>query len=229
MSQDQDTELLASPRVVTTDNGKAKLSIAKQVPIPNFTFSEQTASLQISGFTYKDIGIILNVTPRINKNEYVTLEVSPEASSQTGNQPLTSGQGNTVNIPIVSTRQATTTVLIKSGHTLAIGGLMQTDVDDSYTKVPLLGDIPGVGRLFRSKSLSKTKRDLLIFLTPTIIAPDAKTGLEANYNGFPAEEVYANDKWMPKDNAKPRQLLKAPAAPSDDKKSGPAQTNFGPK
>ena len=188
LNSDTDTELLANPRIVTTDNGKAKISIATQFPIPQFAFSEQSGSFQISGFEYKDIGIILNVLPRINKNEFVTLEVTPEASSSTENATLTSGSGNSVQIPIINTRVATTTVLIKSGNTLAIGGLMRQDISDSYTKVPLFGDLPGVGPLFRSKSLSKTKRDLLIFLTPTIVGPDAQTGYEQYAGGFPSQE-----------------------------------------
>lgn len=204
LNQDSDSELLASPRVVTTDNGRARISIATQFPIPNFTFSEQTASLQISGFEYKDIGIILDVLPRINKNDFVTLEVTPEASSSTENTTLQSGGGSAVFIPVINTRTASTTVLIKSGNTLAIGGLMRTDTSDNYTKVPILGDIPMLGALFRSKSLSKSKRDLLIFLTPTIIDPESQTGFEKYYDGLPDEEVFTNDKWMPRDNAKPR-------------------------
>src|SRR5258705_30287 len=74
LSQDADTELLANPRVVTTDNGKAKVAIAEQYPIPQYQFSESTGAFQISGFNYKDIGITLTVTPRINKNECVTME-----------------------------------------------------------------------------------------------------------------------------------------------------------
>jgi type IV pilus assembly protein PilQ len=229
LSQDTDTELLANPRVVTTDNGKARISIATQFPIPNFAFSEQTASLQINGFEYKDIGIILNVLPRINKNDFVTLEVTPEASSSTESTTLQSGGGSAVQIPIINTRTATTTVLIKSGNTLAIGGLMRQDVSDTYTKVPLMGDIPGLGAFFRSKSLSKTKRDLLIFLTPTIVNPDAQTGYEKYVNGLPNEQVYTNDKWMPKDNAKPktRSLMDA-LVPSSASPNGPTQ-NFGPR
>ncbi len=228
ISRDNDTELLANPRIVTTDNGKAKISIATQFPIPNFTFSEQTASLQISGFNYKDIGIILEVTPRINKNEFITLDVTPTASSSTENATLQSGGGSAVQIPIINTRTATTTVLIKSGHTLAIGGLMRTDIQNNYTKVPLLGDIPGIGAMFRSKSLSKTKRDLLIFLTPTIVQPDAQTGYEQYYGGLPPEQVYTDDTWMPKDNAKPRSLISS-QPPAADKAAGPAAQNFGPK
>jgi type IV pilus assembly protein PilQ len=222
LSQDTDTELLANPRVVTTDNSKAHISIATQYPIPNFSFSEQTASLQISGFEYKDIGIILDVLPRINKNDFVTLDVTPQASSSTENATLQSGGGNAVQIPIINVRIATTTVLIKSGNTLAIGGLMRLDTSDNYTKVPLIGDAPLLGPLFRSKSLNKTKRDLLIFLTPTIVRPQSQTGYEKYVNGFPNKDVYTDDKWMPKDNAKPRNLIGKPPQPAPEQ-------NFEPK
>jgi type IV pilus assembly protein PilQ len=227
LSQDTDTELLANPRVVTTDNSKARISIAEQFPIPDFTFSEQTASLQISGFEYKDIGIILSVLPRINKDDFITLEVTPEASSSTENATLQSGGGSAVLIPIINTRTATTTVLIKSGNTLAIGGLMRQDVSDNYTKVPVMGDAPLIGSFFRSKSLSKTKRDLLIFLTPTIVRGDSQTtGYEKFVKGLPNKEVYTNDKWMPKDNAKPRPAFGLFGTPAND--NPPAQ-NFGPQ
>jgi len=229
LNSDADTELLANPRVVTTDNGKARIAIATQYPVPQFQFSEQTGGFQISGFDYKDIGIILTVVPRINKNEFVTLDVTPEASSSTENATLTSGTGNSVQIPIINTRVATTTVLIKSGNTLAIGGLMRQDVSDVYTKVPIFGDLPGIGAFFRSKSLSKTKRDLLIFLTPTIIGPEAQTGNEQYSNGFPSKEVYTNDKWMPKDNGKPRGVMKSLGFGGDqDQSSQPPTQNFGP-
>jgi type II secretory pathway component GspD/PulD (secretin) len=227
LSQDTDTELLANPRVVTTDNVKARISIATQFPIPNFAFSEQTASLQINGFEYKDIGIILNVLPRINKDDFITLEVAPEASSSTENATLQSGGGSAVLIPIINTRTATTTVLIKSGNTLAIGGLMRQDISDNYTKVPLMGDAPLIGALFRSKSLTKTKRDLLIFLTPTIVRGDSQTtGYEKYADGLPNKQVYTDDKWMPKDNAKRRPAFGLFGTPSDS--SSPPQ-NFGPK
>jgi type IV pilus assembly protein PilQ len=229
LSSDSDTELLANPRVVTTDNGKAKIAIATQYPIPSFTYSESAGSFQINGFEYKDIGIVLNVTPRINKNEFVTLEVTPEASSQSGVARLASG-GSSVDIPVIDARIATTTVLIKSGNTLAIGGLMRQDTTDKYTKVPIMGDLPGVGALFRSKSVSKSKRDLLIFLTPTIVTPESQTGYEKYYGGIPAEELYANDKWMPRDNAKARDLFKnvqGPARAEDGPK--PLTTNFKSK
>jgi type IV pilus assembly protein PilQ len=228
LNQDTDSELLANPRVVATDNVKTRISISEQYPIPNFAFSEQTASLQISGFEYKDIGIILTVTPRINRNDYVTLDVQPEASSSSQNATLSSGGGNSVSIPIINTRTAQTTVLIKSGNTLAIGGLMRVDVSDNYSKVPLMGDAPILGPLFRSKSLSKTKRDLLIFLTPTIVHPDQQTGYEKYANGLPKEQVYTNDRWRPKDNAEARGFLGIGSHPTTATNNVEATRNFGP-
>jgi len=227
LNQDTDSKLLANPRVVATDNVKTRISIAEQYPIPNFSFSEQTASLQISGFDYKDIGIILTVTPRVNRNDYVTMDVQPEASSSTQNATLQSGGGNSVSIPIINTRTAQTTVLIKSGNTLAIGGLMRMDVSDNYTKVPLMGDAPLLGPLFRNKSLSKTKTDLLIFLTPTIVHPDQQTGYEKYANSLPNEPVYADDTWMPKDNAEPRKFFGLFG--NGTTKTNNATQNFGPK
>ncbi len=235
LNQDVNSELLANPRVVTTDGTKAKMNITQQYPLPSFQYSEQTASMQINGFTYKDIGITLNVTPRINKDEFITLDVNPQVSSSTAVKKFQTGT-STFDIPIIETREATTSVLIKSGNTLAIGGLLRTDVSDTFTKVPVLGDIPGLGALFRSKSLDKIKRNLLIFLTPTVVTADAKTGAastgyERYSDGLPNDEIYTNDKWMPKDNAKPRELMKS--FKTDNEASAPAYgkaptQNFGP-
>lgn len=233
LNTDKDTELLANPRVVTTDNGKARINITQQYPIPQFTFSEQTASFQLNGFQYKDIGISLTVTPRINRDNFVTLDVAPEVSDSSKSKTFAS-ESATFDIPIVESRNITTTVLIKSGNTLAMGGLIREDNTESYTKVPLMGDIPLFGPLFRSKSLDRIKRNLLVFLTPTVLKSDVEnpTGLEKYSNGLPTEEVYTNDKWIPKDNAKPRDLMKNLKAPKG--KTAPASktapsTNFGPK
>jgi type IV pilus assembly protein PilQ len=223
LSRDTDTELLANPRVVTTDNGKAKVAIAEQYPIPQYQFSESTGAFQISGFEYKDIGIVLTVTPRINKNDYVTMDVYPEASSRAGVATLSSGSSST-QIPIIDTRSAQTTVLIKSGNTLAIGGLMRQDSTDFYTKVPVMGDLPAIGAMFRSKSLSKTRRNLLIFLTPTIVHPDAQTGYEQAKVALEDQHVYVNDPLVPNDNAKPNPNNLKQLIPF----SKPPKQNFGP-
>ena len=80
---------------------------------------------------------------------------------------------------------------------------MRIDVSDNYSKVPLMGDAPLLGPLFRNKSLSKTKTDLLIFLTPTIVHPDQRPATKNTQRLCPKEQVFTNDKWIPKDNAEP--------------------------
>jgi len=233
LNSDKDTELLANPRVVTTDNGKANINITQQYPIPQFTFSESTASFQLNGFMYKDIGITLKVTPRINRDNFVTLEVAPEVSDSNEAKTFATEKA-TFDVPIIQTRNVTTTVLIKSGHTLAMGGLIREETINGFTKVPVMGDVPVLGPLFRSKSLEKRKRNLLIFLTPTVVDSSAPqpTGLEKHADGLPAEEIFVDDKWMPKDNAKPGDLMKnlniQKKAPAPVPSKSPT-TNFGPK
>ena len=202
LSQDGDTELLANPRIVTANNSAARIAILEKIPIPSYQYNQTTGQLQINGLDTKEIGITLTVTPRINSDDFITMEVSTNAaSSQNGSVPI-----NSVNIPIVDTREAQTTVLIKSGHTLAIGGMMRQDVKDNYTKVPLLGSIPGLGVLFRSRSLSTLKRDLYIFLTPTIIRLADQIPANKAVTNPPFEPVYTNDRWMPHDTARPSNL-----------------------
>jgi len=108
-----------------------------------------------------------------------------------------------VDIPIVDNRTASTTVLIKSRNTLAIGGLMRQDSSDSHTKVPILGDLPGIRRDVSQQEPQQNQTGSVDLRHPTIVNPEAQTGLEKNYGGMPPEELYVNDKWMPHDNAKP--------------------------
>ncbi len=179
---DTDTELLASPKVITADNKEAKIRIATQEPIPNFTFNQQTASFVISGFEFKDVGNILTVTPHVNRDNFVTLDVTPEISTAAQNGRSFALPGGSVTIPLISIRTLTSRIMVKSGNTLALGGLFSSDSSRAYTKVPFFGDIPVLGELFRSRSFSKAKRNLLIFITPTVIGNNGQTGLEDQYN-----------------------------------------------
>ena len=114
------------------------------------------------------MGVILDVTPRISANNYVNLKVLPEVSRVSGQDKQTiDGKSYTANIFSVNRMQ--TAVMIPSGNTLVLGGLAQDDVRHDTTKVPLLGDIPGLGYLFRSSSKSQSKNNLLVFITPTIV------------------------------------------------------------
>jgi type IV pilus secretin PilQ/predicted competence protein len=205
--QDSDTELLGSPKVITSDNKEAKIVIATQEPIPNFTFNQQTASFVISGFEFKNIGNVLTVTPHVNKEEFITLDVEPQVSTaQTGANGRTFAlPGGTVSIPLISIRTLNSRVMVKSGHTLALGGLLEASSTRAYSKVPFVGDIPLLGEFFRHRSLEKIKRNLLIFITPTIIPVGEKSGLEDQYTQL--KETNPDDRFAYKKtymgNAKP--------------------------
>jgi type IV pilus secretin PilQ/predicted competence protein len=183
LNEDADAELLANPRVVTSDNQTATIKITRNQPVPQLNFNEQTAQAVFGGFQDKNYGNTLTVTPSINKDDFVTLNVKPEISNKVADSVFTFS-GATVSSPVIDTRDIESTVLIKSGDTLAIGGLLQDEVTKTHSKVPVLGDIPGIGYAFQEHLNSRTKRNLLIFVTPTIIRQGYGTGLEDQVVGL---------------------------------------------
>lgn len=185
LNEDADAEFLANPRVVTADNMQAKIEIIRSQPVPQMNFNEQTATAVFGGFQDKKFGNTLIVKPSVNKENFITLAVKPEISNKIGDQLFTvpGGSGGTVASPIIDTRSLESNVLIKSGDTLAIGGLLQDEVLKSRTKVPLFGDVPVLGYLFQSRTNVRTKRNLLVFVTPTVIDQHYGTGLEDQVSG----------------------------------------------
>jgi general secretion pathway protein D len=172
LNEDSDAEFLANPRVVTASNQKAEIKITRNQPVPNLNFNEQTAQAVFSGFEDKEFGNTLVVTPTVNKDNFVSMLVKPDISNKVGDATFVFS-GAVVTSPIIDKRTLESNVLIKSGDTLAIGGLLQDESTKGRTKVPGLGDIPILGYLFQERLNTRTKRNLLIFVTPTII----KTGL----------------------------------------------------
>ena len=183
LNEDRDSEFLANPRVVTANNQKADIKITQARPVPQLNFNEQTAQAVFSGFQDKEFGNTLEVTPSINKDEFISLLVKPEISTTPGDVTFTFG-GASVSSPIIDRRTLTSNVLIKSGDTLAIGGLLQDEVTKGRTKVPILGDIPILGYAFQERRNTRTKRNLLVFVTPTLIKQGYGTGLEDQVNGL---------------------------------------------
>ena len=207
LNEDSDAEFLANPRVVTANNQKAEIKITRNQPVPQLNFNEQTAQAVFSGFQDKEFGNTLIVTPSINKDQFVTLLVQPEISNKVGDATFTFG-GATVTSPVIDKRTLNSNVLIKSGDTLAIGGLLQDEQTKSRTKVPVLGDIPLLGYLFQEKISQRTKRNLLVFVTPTVIKQGYGTGLEDQVSGLnhTGEEYADPNGW--RNNAKgARRLL----------------------
>lgn len=182
LNEDSDAEFLANPRVVTADNQQAKIEITRNQPIPQLNFNEQTATAVFGGFQDKTFGNKLVVRPAINKDNFITLSVKPEISNKVQDFHFLF-QGADVTSPIIDTRTLDSNVLIKSGDTLAIGGLISDQVTKSKTKVPILGDIPVIGYAFQSHDNERHKRNLLVFVTPTILDQRYGTGLEDQVTG----------------------------------------------
>lgn len=183
LNEDNDAEFLANPRVVTADNQQAKIEILRNQPVPQLNFNEQTATAVFGGFQDKTFGNTLVVRPAINKDNFVTLQVKPEISNKVADFHF-AFNGADVTSPIIDKRTLDSSVLIKSGDTLAIGGLISDQTSKSKTKVPILGDIPGIGYAFQSHGNERHKRNLLIFVTPTIIDQRYGTGLEDQVAGL---------------------------------------------
>lgn len=183
LNEDADAEFLAHPRIVTSNNLKATIKITRAQPVPQLNFNEQTAQAVFSGFQDKEFGNTLEVTPSINKDGYISMAVKPEISNKVADATFVFG-GATVTSPVIDKRTLDSNVLIHSGDTLAIGGLLQDEQTKGRTKVPVLGDIPILGYLFQEKLTQRNKRNLLIFVTPTIIEQGYGTGLEDQVSGL---------------------------------------------
>ena len=158
---------LATPHTVTVDNEMATLEVIDQFPVINVQAGTQTTAGG-SSVSYTNVGVKLHVTPHISANNSVLLKVLPEVSNHTGDQPFNVG-GSSLLVPLFNSRTINTTVLIPSGHTLVLGGLVNDHLTKSETKVPFLGDIPGLGRAFRNNTSERQKNNLIIFITPTIV------------------------------------------------------------
>jgi len=170
LKTNNETKLVSNPTVVTLNNTEATISIGEEFPIPSYTYNAERGAFEVSGFEYKNIGILLKVTPQINSQGFIRLHLQPEVSSRTGKTSFGGASG--AEIPIVGTRKANTQVTLKDGFTMGIGGLVEQTKIKAETKVPFLGSIPGIGALFRSKENNDTARNLLIFITAKTVSPD---------------------------------------------------------
>jgi type II secretory pathway component GspD/PulD (secretin) len=168
-----DAQITSTPRIVTLDNQMATIEVTRGYPIINMSGGTQNSSGS-SSITYSNVGTILQVTPRISANDYVWLKVTPVVSSFFGNVTVTvpGGNGNpstSYPVPEFDTRKIDSQVMIPNGNTLVMGGLVLDNPTATHSKVPVLGDIPGLGWAFRSESKTLQKDNLIIFITPTII------------------------------------------------------------
>jgi len=157
-------KILSTPEIVTVDNHEATINISEQIPFLTSSRVDENNNV-IQTFDYKDIGIILKLTPHINKNGYITMEIEQQIKK------LVEGT-RTLENPSVFKREITSKVTVKNERTIVIGGLIRDDVTNIEQKIPLLGDIPLLGLLFRKQIKQRTRTNLLVFLTPHIITED---------------------------------------------------------
>jgi general secretion pathway protein D len=164
LAEENKLDVLSRPYLLASDNQLANILIGQSVPfVTNVRTTE--SGQQINDIQYRDIGLSLNVTPHINPDGVVILDVTPEISQLTSQSvPISS----TTNAPVISKRSAESRIGVKDGQTIVIGGLMEDRKTSNVQKVPILGDIPGLSYLFNRTQVTKTKTELLIFLTPHV-------------------------------------------------------------
>jgi general secretion pathway protein D len=161
VASDTNSNVLATPSITTMDNQEASFIVGDEVPV--ITGSQSSQNGNSNPFTTverKEVGVKLKVVPQINEGNAVKLTIEQEVSGINGN--------TSVDVTF-ATRRLTTTVMADSGQIVVLGGLINEETQESVQKVPLLGDIPFLGQLFRSSSSKKTKRNLMVFIKPTIV------------------------------------------------------------
>lgn len=190
VSSDTNSNILATPHLTTMDNEEAFFIVGQEVPIITGASTGSNNTNPFQTVERKEVGIKLKVTPQINEGSAVQLIIEQEVSSVSG--------ATSVDIAI-NKREIKTTIMADDGDTIVLGGLIDEDVQESVSKVPLLGDIPYLGNLFKSTTTNKRKRNLMVFIRPTII----RDGITMNkishrkYNFIRAEQLKRQAEGIP--------------------------------
>lgn len=190
LSKNSKNDILATPSIVTLDNMEATFNVGQEVPV--LAGSQTTSGDNVfQTVERKTVGIKLKVKPQINEGDSVLLEIEQEVSSVADAASSSSTDlGATFN-----TRTVNNAVLVSSGETVVVGGLLDKSTNESASKVPLLGDIPVLGYLFRSNSTETKKRNLMLFIRPSIIRDRSQyqSASASKYHSFNAEEEKQRD------------------------------------
>ncbi|MFQ3234572.1 MAG: general secretion pathway protein D [Paraglaciecola sp.] len=190
VSTDTNSNVLATPHLTTLDNEEAFFIVGQEVPIITGSTTGSNNANPFQSVERQEVGIKLKVTPQINEGDAVQLLIEQEVSSISG--------ATSVDI-LINKREIKTTVIVDDGGTIVLGGLIDEDVQESVSKVPLLGDIPFLGNLFKTTVTSKTKRNLMVFIRPTIV----RDGITMNdiskrkYNYIRAEQLQRQSQGIP--------------------------------
>lgn len=164
-AKDTHFNILSTPQIMTADNQEATINVSENIPYLKETrfisTTSGTTGDTIKSYDYKDVGITLKITPQISQDKYVRLKISQEVTKVI--------EGSTPEAPTTAKRSVDTTLIVPNKRTIILGGLVRDDTENTVKKVPFFGDIPLIGRLFRSNSKKSIKTNLLIFITPHIM------------------------------------------------------------
>ncbi|VXC58039.1 General secretion pathway protein D [Burkholderia sp. 8Y] len=179
LSTSADANILSTPNLITLDNEEAKIVVGQNVPVVTGSYATPTANAATSvtafnTFDRRDVGVTLHVKPQITDGGVLKLQIYQEDSSVDATTKTDPG-GVTIN-----TRSVQSTILADDGEIVVLGGLMQDQYNNNNSKIPLLGDIPFIGSLFRSESKTRTKTNLMVFLRPVIVRDQATASQIAN-------------------------------------------------
>jgi len=166
----KDVRILANPKVLVLNNHTATIDSVEEIPYKEL--SETSAGGSIGTVSFKEAGIKLQVTPQITNDGYIIMHVKPEQSVQTGTFTIENSE-----TPVVETRKTDTTLRVKDGQTIIIGGLRKSEPSVVESKIPILGDIPFIGALFRKVDTDQIESELGVFITPHIYT-DGKLSAE---------------------------------------------------
>jgi general secretion pathway protein D len=166
------TKVISTPRLMVLDNQTARLQVGDVVPIITQSAASTATSspLVLSNVQYKETGVVLEVTPRVNSSGYVTLDINQSVSSV---EPTTS---SAINSPTFSQRRLTSTISVRSGNSILLGGLIQNQDNRNSQGIPLLSDIPVLGALFGNRDDTAVRTELIMFMTPYVVTDDEDAG-----------------------------------------------------
>jgi general secretion pathway protein D len=189
VSSDTNSNILATPSITTLDNEEAYFIVGQEVPIITGSATGSNNNNPFQTVERQEVGIKLRVTPQVNEGNAVQLVIKQEVSSVSGATGVDIG---------INKKEIKTTVMADSGDTVVLGGLIDEDVQESVQKVPLLGDIPILGHLFKSTRNSTRKRNLMVFLRATIVRDSALMAeiSESKYNFIRAEQILTEEKGL---------------------------------
>ncbi|MCG9597738.1 type II secretion system secretin GspD [Vibrio sp. Isolate25] len=192
VSSDTNSNILSSPSITVMDNGEASFIVGEEVPVITGSAAGSNNDNPFQTVDRKEVGIKLKVVPQINEGNSVQLTIEQEVSNVL---PATSNAAVDVSF---AKRQLNTSVMVEDGQMIVLGGLIDERAQESESKVPLLGDIPYLGRLFKSTSSQMQKSNLMVFIKPTIIR-DGMTAdgiTQRKYNFIRAEQLYKADQGL---------------------------------